>query len=197
MALARALAAKPKLLLLDEPFSALDENLREDMRLLVKALQREFGITTILVTHDRGEALSMSDRIALMFDGQLVQYGAPEGIYTHPATRQAADYFGDCVYLHGKVTDGQFRSQFVDLPVRLTDGDYDLMIRPAQLETDSPGPLVATVTDIRYYGAQIAVELELTPKIRIRKAYASHPGWTAGQRIRCSLTVDEPVFFRK
>lgn len=85
VALARVLAAKPKLLLLDEPFSALDENLREDMRNLVLKLHREFGMTTILVTHDREEALSMSDRVA--------------------------DFFGGCVYLRGKVTGGIFRGE--------------------------------------------------------------------------------------
>ena len=171
VALARALAAQPKLLLLDEPFSALDENLREDMRVLVKHLQRELGITTVLVTHDRGEALSMSDRVALMFDGQLLQYDTPEVVYTRPATRQAGDYFGDCVYLPGKVKDGRFCSEFVDLPTELPDGDYDLMLRPAQLEADCPGHLEALVTDIRYYGAEIAAELELAPGIRIRKTY--------------------------
>ena len=134
VALARALAAQPKLLLLDEPFSALDENLREDMRQLVKQLQRELGVTTVLVTHDRGEALSMSDRVALMFDGHLVQYDTPEMVYNRPAIRQAADYFGDCVYLSGKVSNGCFCSKFVDLPTQLPDGDYDLMIRPARLE---------------------------------------------------------------
>ena len=176
VALARALAAKPKLLLLDEPFSALDENLREDMRQLVKQLQRELGVTTMLVTHDRGEALSMSDRVALMFDGQLAQFDRPETVYTRPATRQGADYFGDSVYLPGKVKDGRFCSEFVDLPTELPDGDYDLMLRPAQLEADCPGHLEALVTDIRYYGAEIAAELELAPGIRIRKTYPSHPG---------------------
>lgn len=197
VALARALAAKPKLLLLDEPFSALDENLREEMRLLVKELQRELGVTTVLVTHDRGEALSMSDRVALMFDGQLVQYDLPEKVYTKPATRQAADYFGDCVYLHGAVSGGRFCSDFLDLPVCVPDGTYDLMIRPAQLEADCPGHLEATVTDIRYYGAEIAVELELAPRIRVRKTYSRHPGWKTGQRIHCSMAVEEPVLFPK
>ena len=197
VALARALAAKPKLLLLDEPFSALDENLREDMRQLVKCLQRELGVTTVLVTHDRGEALSMSDRVALMFDGEIVQYDTPESVYTQPATRQAADYFGDCVYLPGNVTNGKFCSEFVDLPALLPDGDYDLMIRPAQLEADCPGHLEATVTDIRYYGAEITAELELVPGIRIRKTYPRHPGWKMGQRIRCSIAVDVPVLFSK
>ena len=197
VALARALAAQPKLLLLDEPFSALDENLREDMRQLVKCLQRELGVTTVLVTHDRGEALSMSDRVALMFDGEIVQYDTPEAVYTQPVTRQAADYFGDCVYLPGKVSGGRFCSEFVDMPTQLPDGDYDLMIRPAQLEADCPGHLEAVVTDIRYYGAEIAAELELTSGIRIRKTYPRHPGWKVGQRIRCSIAVNAPVLFSK
>ena len=195
VALARALAAKPKLLLLDEPFSALDENLREDMRLLVKRLQQELGVTTVLVTHDRGEALSMSDRVALMFDGRLVQYDAPEAVYTHPATRQAADYFGDCVYLPGQVSGGRFASTFAELPAEVSDGSYDLMLRPAQLALDAGGQVEATVTDIRYYGAEIAVELELAPGIRIRKAYASHPGCQLGQRLRCAIAVERPVLF--
>ena len=197
VALARALAAKPKLLLLDEPFSALDENLREDMRQLVKQLQRELGVTTVLVTHDRGEALSMSDRVALMFDGHLVQYDTPEMVYNQPVTREAADYFGDCVYLPGKVSDGQFCSEFVDLLVQLPDGTYDLMIRPVQLEADCPGNLEAMVTDVRYYGAEITAELQLAPDIRIRKTYSRHPGWKVGQRIRCSILVDTPVLFSK
>ena len=195
VALARALAAQPKLLLLDEPFSALDENLREDMRLLVKSLQRELGITMLLVTHDRGEALSMSDRVALMFDGQLIQYDVPEAVYTQPATRQAADYFGDCVYLPGRVTGGRFCSRFVDLPAQLPDGNYDLMLRPAQLEADDSGILEAVVTNLRYYGVEVAAELELAPGIRIRKTYPSHPGWKVGQRIRYIIAVDRPVLF--
>lgn len=93
VALARALAAKPQLLLLDEPFSALDENLREDMRTLVMELHREFHMTTILVTHDRKEALSMSDRVAIMFDGEIVQTGTPQEICSHPVSDRVADYF--------------------------------------------------------------------------------------------------------
>ena len=195
VALARALAAEPKLLLLDEPFSALDENLREDMRLLVKRLQREFGITTVMVTHDRGEALSMSDRVALMFDGRIVQYDIPEKIYTCPATRQAADYFGDCVYLPGRAEDGCFRSEVLKLPVRVPDGQWDLLLRPADLEADPGGSIVATVTDIRYYGSEQAVELELAPGLRLRKFYARLPDWQVGDQLRWTFTAREPVLF--
>ena len=197
VALARALAAQPRLLLLDEPFSALDENLREDMRLLVKQLHRELGITTVLVTHDRGEALSLSDRVALMFDGHLVQYDAPERIYTRPATRQAADYFGDCVYLPGVVSGGRFSSDFVELPVTQPDGCYDLMLRPAQLEEDPKGSFTATVTDLRYYGGEVAAELELVPGIRIRKKFARHPGWDVGRCITCRISAEDPVLFSR
>ena len=94
VALARALAAEPKLLLLDEPFSSLDENLREDMRQLVKDLHREFGMTTIMVTHDRQEALSMADRVAIMFDGRIAQTGTPEELIESPADERVSGYFG-------------------------------------------------------------------------------------------------------
>ena len=195
VALARCLAAKPRLLLLDEPFSALDENLREDMRLLVQQLQRELGITTVMVTHDRGEALSMSDRVALMFDGEIVQYDVPERIYTHPATRQAADYFGNCVYLPGRVSAGVFRWGSAALPAALPDGPWDLMVRPGDLEISPAGELPAAITDIRYFGGEFAVELELAPGIRLRKLYPARPDWQPGQQLRCALAPRDPVFF--
>ena len=195
VALARALAAKPKLLLLDEPFSALDENLREDMRQLVKQLQRELGVTTLLVTHDRGEALSMSDRVALMFDGKLTQFDTPEMVYTHPATRQAADYFGDCVYLPGKVSDGRFSSELLKLSVSLEDGAYDLMLRPGDLEVDETGSITATVTGIHYYGLEFMVELELIEGVRIRKSFFKVPQWMVGQKIQCKISKEDPVLF--
>ena len=94
VALARALAAEPRLLLLDEPFSSLDENLRDDMRSLVKDLHERFGMTTIMVTHDRDEAFSMADRIALMFNGRIVQIGKPADVYENPADEQVRKYFG-------------------------------------------------------------------------------------------------------
>ncbi|MBX3280128.1 MAG: ABC transporter ATP-binding protein [Acidobacteria bacterium] len=92
--LARALVTQPKLLLLDEPFSALDESLRAGMRLLVRELQQRLGITTVFVTHDQMEAAAIADRIALVFDGRLEQCAAPRDFYTAPATLRAARFFG-------------------------------------------------------------------------------------------------------
>lgn len=94
VALARALAAEPKLLLLDEPFSSLDENLREDMRKLVKDIHRDFGMTTVMVTHDREEAFSMADRLAVMFEGHIVQTGPAEAVLSDPADERVRRYFG-------------------------------------------------------------------------------------------------------
>ena len=96
VALARALAAEPKLLLLDEPFSSLDENLREDMRRLVKDIHREFGMTTVMVTHDREEAFSMADRLAVMFEGHIVQTGPAESVLSDPSDERVKRYFGKC-----------------------------------------------------------------------------------------------------
>lgn len=99
VALARALAANPRLLLLDEPFSGLDERLRMEMGGLVKKLHRENGLTTVLVTHDKQEALKLSDRIALMSGGRILQYDTPQRIYRHPVNREAAEYFGRMNYI--------------------------------------------------------------------------------------------------
>ena len=197
VALARALAAKPKLLLLDEPFSALDENLREEMRQLVKSLQRELGVTTVLVTHDRGEALSMSDRVALMFDGRLVQYDTPEAVYTRPATRQAADYFGDCVYLPGIVSCGRFCWKTLNIPVDVEDGNYNLMIRPNLLEMDPLGNVDATVMGLRFYGLEFVAELNLGEGISIRKAFSAALDWELDQQVRCNILAENPVLFRR
>jgi putative spermidine/putrescine transport system ATP-binding protein/spermidine/putrescine transport system ATP-binding protein len=95
VALARALAISPKVLLLDEPFSALDKNLRASMQLELKEIQRKLGVTTIFVTHDQSEALSLSDRIAVLSEGRIHQVGTPEAIYRRPADRFVAGFVGD------------------------------------------------------------------------------------------------------
>ena len=108
VALARALAGNPRMLLLDEPFSGLDESLRDEMRALVLKLHREFKITTIMVTHDALEALEMSDRIAYISAGKILQEGSPRNLYTSPATQEVAACFGDCSIIEGSVDAGLF-----------------------------------------------------------------------------------------
>jgi spermidine/putrescine transport system ATP-binding protein len=103
VALARALAPKPKVLLLDEPLSALDLKLRKEMQSELKRLQRETGITFVLVTHDQEEALAMSDRIAVMRDGLVLQVGTPKTIYDDPNCKFVADFIGEANLVPGKV----------------------------------------------------------------------------------------------
>jgi spermidine/putrescine transport system ATP-binding protein len=103
VALARALILKPKVLLLDEPLSALDKKMREQMQVELIKLQRQVGITFILVTHDQEEALVMSDRIAVMFEGQIAQLADPETLYRRPATRQVANFIGTMNFLPAEI----------------------------------------------------------------------------------------------
>jgi putative spermidine/putrescine transport system ATP-binding protein len=131
VALARALAIQPSILLLDEPFGALDKNLRLDMQIEVKRLQRRFGITTILVTHDQEEALSMADRIAVLNKGRLEQFAAPATIYDRPASLFVNTFVGTTNVLPGRVTRRQGREVSVTLlgaatPLLATDAGAGL-----------------------------------------------------------------------
>ena len=101
VALARSLVLKPRLLLLDEPLAALDPRLRREMRAELKAMQRQTGITFLLVTHDQEEALSLSDRIAVMNQGRIEQFGTPEEVYRHPASRFVAGFLGAVNWFDG------------------------------------------------------------------------------------------------
>ncbi|MEQ8356438.1 MAG: ABC transporter ATP-binding protein [Kiloniellaceae bacterium] len=105
VALARALAGQPKVLLLDEPLSALDLKLRKEMQIELKRLQTETGITFVFVTHDQEEALTMSDRIAVMDSGKILQIGSPTEIYEHPQRRFVADFIGETNFLEGHIED--------------------------------------------------------------------------------------------
>jgi spermidine/putrescine transport system ATP-binding protein len=113
VALARALINKPKVLLLDEPLAALDRKLRREMQIELQNLQRNVGITFILVTHDQEEALSMSDRICIMQDGEIVQVGSPLDLYDRPKNRYVADFVGKSNFFEGEI--GQVNKEEVDV----------------------------------------------------------------------------------
>jgi putative spermidine/putrescine transport system ATP-binding protein len=105
VALARAIVAKPRLLLMDEPLGALDRRLREALQIEIRRLSQDLGLTVINVTHDQEEALTMSDRIALLAHGKLVQYGTPEDLYLRPANETAARFIGESNIVQGEVTE--------------------------------------------------------------------------------------------
>jgi putative spermidine/putrescine transport system ATP-binding protein len=171
VALARSLAVDPKILLLDEPFGALDKNLRLDMQIEVKRLQREYGITTILVTHDQEEALSMADRIAVMNRGRIEQLSSPTDVYDRPQTVFVNQFVGTTNLLRGEIAD---ETQGV---VRLDDGALIaatasslprgarvvLSVRPEQLRIHPArveGAVVATIKAVLPLGPQVMYEAE-------------------------------------
>jgi spermidine/putrescine transport system ATP-binding protein len=175
VALARALAPQPKVLLLDEPLSALDYKLRKEMQIELKRLQHETGITFIFVTHDQEEALTMSDRIAVMSAGKILQVGTPRDIYDRPAERFVADFIGESNFLKGEVkgvADGRAivrLSSGVEIPASLPEafrpsGGVTLVVRPehAQLgPVEANASLSGTIENVVYLGTDTHFHLKL------------------------------------
>ena len=141
VALARALAPSPELVLLDEPWSNVDPFLRESLRAEVAEIIRPLGVTVLLVTHDREEAFSLADRIALMRDGSVVQEGTAEQLYFAPATRWAAEFVGAANVLPGKIVAGRVETAIGAFPANGANGrsDAEVLVRPELLELE-PSP---------------------------------------------------------
>lgn len=169
VALARAIVFRPRVLLMDEPLSALDKKLREQLQLEIRRLHQELGITVIFVTHDQGEALAMSDRIALLRRGDIVQVGTPTELYDRPNSRYSAEFVGVSNIFNGYVDNGQFHDTAHNIQYRLPDGTTDdstcVMIRPERLmiapfDHDVPDGLdriPAQVEDAVYMGSDRTV----------------------------------------
>jgi spermidine/putrescine transport system ATP-binding protein len=179
VALARALILKPKVLLLDEPLSALDKKLREQMQVELIKLQRTVGITFILVTHDQEEALVMSDRIAVMFDGKIAQMDDPETLYKRPKSREVAEFIGVMNFLPATVTaaNGTYSVDVAGLGQANLDasqcagtvgaGPCSVGVRPETMsilfDGETPKGRVAegTVDEVVYYGDMTYYDIHL------------------------------------
>ena len=160
VALARALAPAPKILLLDEPLSALDLKLRQAMRSELRRLRTETGITFIFVTHDQEEALAMSDRIAVMSTGEIRQVGSPEEIYSRPANRFVADFIGEANIVEGVWEEGGLRHKdglrvpVISKPDRTPGTEGCVIFRPEMVRlSNDPGTFRGKVTEITYLGS--------------------------------------------
>lgn len=140
VALARALVNRPRLLLLDEPLSALDANLRRQMQVELKTLQREVGIAFVFVTHDQEEAMVMSDRIALLRSGELEQVATPREIYNRPATSYVAQFIGHTNLLRAEIIAGNARCGPLTWPASLPNGEALFSLRPEHLRLSSSSP---------------------------------------------------------
>jgi spermidine/putrescine transport system ATP-binding protein len=184
VALARALASEPQVLLLDEPLSALDLKLRKEMQIELKRLQRETGITFVFVTHDQEEALTMSDRIAVMNQGEILQIGTPREIYEHPARRFVADFIGETNFLTGADAEELGHSAATNLAVRPE--------RVALGVSGSPG-LTAQVETVVYFGTDTTYHLRLRDGAPLVARVQNRGGATGGFKVGDSVSVAIPA----
>ncbi len=207
VALARALAPAPKLLLMDEPFSNLDVELRERLSLEVRRILKATGTTAILVTHDQNEAFAVADVIGLMHEGHLQQWDTPYNLYHRPVNRFVADFVGQGVLVPGRVIGndqvsiplGTLRS---DTPIDCgphgvcqPGANVDVLLRPDDVIHDDDSPQKAVVVQKAFRGANILYTLQLEDGTRLLSLVPSHHNHAIGERIGIRLAVDHVVTF--
>lgn len=191
VAVARALAPNPSVLLLDEPFSALDASLRLQVRRDVKALLAHLGITTIVVTHDQEEAFALGDAVAVMRAGEVHQSGSPIDLYESPATPWVAEFVGEGVRLPGRVDGSHIITAIGSLPCRnLGVGDSvengaEVVLRPEHLRLDAHGD--AEISDVEYYGHDVRYEVVLAEGTSV-SVRSLEPVHAVGDRVKVTYT---------
>jgi len=209
VALARALVFQPALLLLDEPLSALDKKLRAELQVELKALHRRVGLTFIYVTHDQEEALSMSDSIAILRDGRLVQHGPPGVLYERPATRFVADFLGKSNFLAGRILERQQDgftyavdgARFVQAGRAPAGEDVLIALRPEKIGIAAsgeaaPNTVEGTIIAWSYFGTSFALVVQTAAAGRLQ---VTVPAWRCpvepaeGRRVRLAWTADASV----
>jgi iron(III) transport system ATP-binding protein len=208
VALARALAPQPHLLLLDEPFSNLDVELRERLSLEVRDILKRAGMTAILVTHDQNEAFAVADMVGIMRDGRIEQWDTPYNLYHRPATRYVADFIGQGVFLSGEVLSprvvavelGPIESE---LPMDCGAScaacprscRLDVLLRPDDVIHDDASEIKAEVVAKAFRGAEFLYTLRLDSGARLLSLVPSHHNHAIGERIGIRLDVDHVVTF--
>lgn len=199
VALARSLAPAPKVMLLDEPFSNLDAELRESLRNETKQILKESGTTVILVTHDQEEAFSLSDRVGLLNAGRLEQVGTPYEVYHNPASRFVADFVGKADFIPA-FAEGDYIVSGIGRFLNnksycLNASKVDLMIRPDDvlIEADPHGE--AVIEDMRFLGSDVLYRLRLNDNIFIHSIGLSAFPIPAGTKVKVSINMPHTVFF--
>ncbi|MFW3475256.1 ABC transporter ATP-binding protein [Streptomyces microflavus] len=199
VALARALALRPRVLLLDEPLSALDAKVRLTLREEIRRLQLSLGITTIFVTHDQEEALSMADRVAVLNAGRLEQCAPPAELYERPATPFVAEFVGTMNRLPGRLTgDGSVQvagaSLSVDGDIPAGRGAVDVLIRPESIGVTADPEGIATVVSASFLGSVTRVLLDLPDGVAAKADLPSRDATELAPGVRVRVTpVRRPV----
>ncbi len=202
VALARALAPAPRLLLLDEPFSNLDVDLRERLSLEVRDILKATQTTAILVTHDQHEAFAVADTVGIMREGRIEQWAPPYDLYHRPATRFVADFVGQGVFLPGRVLGAAtVEIELGVLGCRLPadaagDETVDILLRPDDIVHDDGAPTQARIVAKAFRGAEFLYTLQLPSGARVLSLVPSHHNHAVGEMIGIRLDVDHVVAFR-
>lgn len=196
VALARALAPNPAIVMLDEPFSNLDPALRIQVRADVRRILQEAGVTAILVTHDQEEALSVADRIAVLFNGRIAQFATPEEVYERPATREVAGFIGDAQFLSGVAHEMCAETEIGRLKLmKPAEGHVDLLIRPEMIAlapyADHPTSVSGTVLSRRFFGRDQQVDVVLRSGTRFTARVPTLHRFAAGERV--AITIARPL----
>ncbi len=193
VALARALAPRPRLLLLDEPFSNLDQALRTRVRAEVRDIVKRAGTTAILVTHDQEEALSIADRLAFMDRGRILQVGTPDEIYSNPTSLACAEFIGDANVVRLEAHAGRVETRFGDFEAPVEEGRVALVLRPEDLQV-MPGGVPGEVVRREYYGHDQVLHVRLDDHSELRIRVAPHERLVAAGPIALGLRRDPHIF---
>jgi ABC-type sugar transport system ATPase subunit len=198
VALARALVLRPAILLLDEPLSNLDANLRQQMRELIQDLQAQTRVTTLFVTHDQAEALMISHRIGLLLDGRLRQVGPPQDLFRRPVDRAAAEFFGGCNFFTGRLRQGAFGCELGSFPAPGIDANGQRLtatIRPEDIlvGVDCDYPILGRVRKTSFEGAatRLWVDCGAVPLVVL----TPRGDWTPGQSVRLRIPAEKIRIF--
>lgn len=193
VALARALAPEPRMVLMDEPFSALDAAMRIEVRDEVHAILRKTGTTTVMVTHDQAEAMSIADHVIVMLDGGIAQTGSPRNIYDNPASVQVAAFVGEANFVHGVASNGEISNVFGRSRYAGANGNVIVMFRPEHLRLVSDG-VRGRVETTTYYGhdAAVGVRFENGERVTVRIDTSAMPAVGETVSVEC---IGSPVVF--
>jgi iron(III) transport system ATP-binding protein len=197
VALARAMAPGPEVILLDEPFSNLDSRLRAQVRAEVRAILLAARTTAVFVTHDQEEAFSLADRVAVMWQGRILQVGTPQDVYRHPGTREAAEFVGEAEFLPGTREGDSVVCELGRLPGGADAGEgtaVEVMLRPEYLRVVPTGGVPATVVGHEYYGHDQAITARLPSGRLIRVRLGPFEDYPTGGDVLLGV-VGEPIVF--
>ena len=201
VALARALAPHPNLLLMDEPFSNLDIELRERLSIEVRDILKKVGITGILVTHDQHEAFAISDKVGVMQNGQILQWDTPYNLYHEPVDRFVADFIGQGTFIKATViSEDMFDTPIGQLKANRAypleqNSKVEILFRPDDIIPDKHGAIEATIIEKAFKGAEILYTLALASGQTLLSLFPSHCNHPIGKKVRVNAALDHLICF--